>query len=174
MQSNPHFLPRTNLQDQIAVMHVERLVFWESLCSATRHVGRKWIALLDNRRKQKWIWVILLALASYESYFVRAACGTLLPHHSLCGFGCPARTVHSHGPRLLLWNSLDCVGRRLIPFFAATPSCITCPSTGPARGSTECSGRQIQRIVQLDQGGSDGRHLAGVSRSEFRRHKSPP
>jgi hypothetical protein len=53
-------------------MHVERLVFWESLCSGTRYAYRKWMALLNDRRKQKWIWVILLALASYESYFVRA------------------------------------------------------------------------------------------------------
>lgn len=72
MQSNPHSLPRTDLQDQIVLMHVERLLFWESLCSATRNVYRKWMALLDDRRKQKWIWGILLALASYESYFVRA------------------------------------------------------------------------------------------------------
>ena len=77
MQSNPHSLPRTNLQDQIAAMHVERLVFWESLCSATRHVSRKWVVLLDDRRKQKWIGVILLAFASYESYFVRALLATL-------------------------------------------------------------------------------------------------
>ena len=77
MQSNPHSSPRTNLQDQIAVLHVERLVFWESLCSATRLVCRKWIALLDDCRKQKWIWVILLALAAYESYFVRALLAAL-------------------------------------------------------------------------------------------------
>lgn len=72
MQSNPHSLPRTNLQDQIAVLHVERLVFWESLCSATRLVCRKWMAFLDDCRKQKWIWVTLVTLAAYESYFVRA------------------------------------------------------------------------------------------------------
>jgi hypothetical protein len=77
MQSNPHSLPRTDLQDQIAVMHVERLVFWESLCFATRHVCRKWMALLDDLGKQKWIWVILLAFASYESYFVRALLAAL-------------------------------------------------------------------------------------------------
>ena len=77
MQSNPHSSPRTNLQDQIAVMHVEWLIFWESLCSATRLVCRKWIALLNDCRKQKWIWVILLALASYESYFVRALLAAL-------------------------------------------------------------------------------------------------
>src|SRR5438445_9254107 len=77
MQSNPHSSPRTNLQDQTAVMHVEWLIFWESLCSATRLVCRKWIALLNDCRKQKWIWVILLALASYESYFVRALLAAL-------------------------------------------------------------------------------------------------
>ena len=77
MESNPHSSPRTDLQDQIAVMHVERLVFWESLCSATRLVYRKWIALLDDCRKQKWIWVILLAFASYKSYFVRALLAAL-------------------------------------------------------------------------------------------------
>ena len=77
MESNPRFSPRTNLQDQIAVMHVEHLVFWESLCSATRYVCRKWIALLNDCRKEKWIWVILLALASYESYFVRALLAAL-------------------------------------------------------------------------------------------------
>jgi hypothetical protein len=77
MQSNPHSSPRTDLQDQIAVMHVERLVFRESLCSATRNVCRKWIALLNDRRKQKWIGVILLALASYESYLVRALLAAL-------------------------------------------------------------------------------------------------
>ena len=142
MQSSPHSSPRTNLRDQIAVMHVERLVFWESLCSVTRQVCRKWTALVDDRRKQKWIWVSLLALASYESYFcTRAACGTLLLHHSLCSFGRAARTVRFPGPRPLLRNPLDCVGWRLVPFFTATPSCIACPSTGPARGSTECSGR---------------------------------
>jgi len=58
-------------------MRVERLVFWESLCSATRLVCRKWIALLDDCRKQKWIWVILLAFASYKSYFVRALLAAL-------------------------------------------------------------------------------------------------
>lgn len=72
MQSNPHFFPRTNLQEQIEVMHVERLAFSEALSSAIRHVCRRWMAPLDDRRKQKWIWVILLALAAYESYFVRA------------------------------------------------------------------------------------------------------
>jgi hypothetical protein len=77
MQSNPHSSASTNLQDQIAVMHVEQLVFWESLCSAARHVCRKWITLLNDCRKQKWIWVILLALASYESYFVRALLAAL-------------------------------------------------------------------------------------------------
>jgi hypothetical protein len=77
MQSNPHSLPRTNLQDQIAVMHVERLVLWESLCSASRQVYGKWIALLDDRRKQKWILVIILALASHESYLVRALLAAL-------------------------------------------------------------------------------------------------
>ena len=77
MQSNLQPSPRTNLQVQIAVLHVERLVFWESLCSATRLVCRRWIALLDDCRKQKWIWVILLALASYESYLVRALLAAL-------------------------------------------------------------------------------------------------
>ena len=77
MQSNSHSSPRTNLQDQVAVMRVERLVFWESLCSATRLVCRKWIALLNDCRKQKWIWVILLAFASYKSYFVRALLAAL-------------------------------------------------------------------------------------------------
>lgn len=77
MQSNPHSSPSTNLQHQIAVMHVERLIFWESLCSATRHVRRKWITLRNGFRKQKWIWVILLVLALYESYFVRALLAAL-------------------------------------------------------------------------------------------------
>jgi hypothetical protein len=77
MQRNPHSSPRNNLPEQIAIMHVERLAFWESLSSATRQVCRKWIALLDDRRKQKWIWVILLALAAYESYFVRALLAAL-------------------------------------------------------------------------------------------------
>ena len=77
MRSNPHSLRRTNLQDQLAVMHVERLVFWESLCSVARQVSRKWTVLLDDRRKQNWIWVILLAFASYESYIVRALLATL-------------------------------------------------------------------------------------------------
>jgi len=77
MQSNLQPSPRTNLQVQIAVLHVERLVFWESLCSATRLVCRRWIALLDDCRKQKWIWVILLALGAYESYFVRALIAAL-------------------------------------------------------------------------------------------------
>lgn len=77
MQSNPHSSPRTNLQDQISVLHVERLVFWESLSSATRLVCRKWMALLDDW-KQKWIWVLLLAFAAYESYFVRALLAALV------------------------------------------------------------------------------------------------
>jgi hypothetical protein len=77
MQSNPQSSPRTNLQVQIAVLHVEQLVFWESLCSATRLVCRRWLALLDECRKQKWIWVILIALAAYESYFVRALLAAL-------------------------------------------------------------------------------------------------
>src|ERR1051325_5967374 len=49
----------------------------ESLSSATRHVCRKSIDLLDDRQKQKWIWVILLALAAYESYFVSALLAAL-------------------------------------------------------------------------------------------------
>ena len=77
MELNPHPSPRTNLQDQIAVLRVERLGFWESLCSATRLVCRKWMALLDDCRKQKWIWVLLLAFASYENYFVRALLAAL-------------------------------------------------------------------------------------------------
>src|SRR5690349_12515091 len=77
MESNPHSSPRTNLQAQIAVMHAERLVFWESLCSATQLVCRKWIALFNGCQKQKWIWLILLVLASYESYFVRTLLAAL-------------------------------------------------------------------------------------------------
>jgi hypothetical protein len=77
-------------------MHVERLVFWELLSSAARHVCRKWMALLEHRRKQKWIWMILLALAAYESYFVRALLAALFflsilyvvlaPLPALCSF----------------------------------------------------------------------------------------
>jgi hypothetical protein len=52
-------------------------LYGESLSSATRHVCRKSTALLDDRRKQKWIWVVLLALAAYESYFVRALLAAL-------------------------------------------------------------------------------------------------
>src|SRR2546428_6093689 len=74
-------------------------------------------------------------------FCTRAARRTLLLHHSLCSFGRAGPIVRSHGPRPLLRNPLDCVGWRLVPFFTATPSCIACPSTGPARGSTDCSDR---------------------------------
>jgi hypothetical protein len=142
MQPNPHSLARTNLQEQIAVMHVERLAFWGialfrySSCvpkidSPARRSPETEMDLGDpvgTRRVRKL-------------FRTRTARATLLPHHSLCGFGPSACTVQFHSPRFLLRNSLDCDGRRLIPFFAATPSYIVCPSTGPARTSTECSGR---------------------------------
>jgi hypothetical protein len=86
----------------------------ESLSSATRHVCRKSIDLLDDRRKQKWIWVILLALAAYESYFVRALLAALF--------------------------FLTILYVVLAPL-PATPSYTVRPSTGPARTSTECSDR---------------------------------
>ena len=78
MRSNPHSFQRANLQDQMAIMHVEQLVFREALYSAARHVSRKWTVLFDDRRRQKWIWAILLAVASYEGYFVRALLATLV------------------------------------------------------------------------------------------------
>ena len=77
MQSIPQPPPRTNSRIERANMSVERLVFCSAFCLLAQRVYRKCIVLLKDRRKHKWIWGILLALASYESYFVRSQLAAL-------------------------------------------------------------------------------------------------
>lgn len=142
MQLNPQPLPGTNLQDQMTVMHVERLVFWESLCSATRQVSRKWIGLLGDRRKQKWIGVILLAFASYESYFVRALLATLffLTILYVVLVALPALFIfmaHAFYCGILLTASAGDTFRSLLQHRVASSARVP----GPAREPTACSGR---------------------------------
>jgi len=45
---------------------------------ALRLVTKKTYVLLRDRRKRKWIWVILVAFASVQSYFVRQLLVALL------------------------------------------------------------------------------------------------
>lgn len=50
----------------------------ESSSRILRLVDKKGHVLLRDRRKRKWIWVILVALASIQSYFVRQLLAALL------------------------------------------------------------------------------------------------
>jgi hypothetical protein len=77
MQSIPQPSPGATSRGERATMSLERLVFCQALCLVARRVYRKCTVLLNDRRKHKWIWGILLALASYESYFVRAQLAAL-------------------------------------------------------------------------------------------------
>lgn len=51
---------------------------WELSLQILRLVQMKACVLLRDRRKRKWIWVILVALASVQSYFVRQLLVALL------------------------------------------------------------------------------------------------
>lgn len=77
MQAIPQPPPRITSRSEGAIPNVERLVFCPAPCLAAQRVYRKCTILLKDGRKQKWIWGILLALASYESYFVRAQLAAL-------------------------------------------------------------------------------------------------
>lgn len=78
MQSIPQPTPRTASRIEGANMSVERSVF----CTALRLVARRVCGIcavqLKDHRRQKWIWGLLLVLASYESYFVRSQLAALL------------------------------------------------------------------------------------------------
>ena len=58
-------------------MSEERSVFCPALCLVARRVCGICAVQLKDHRRQKWIWGLLLVLASYESYFVRALLAAL-------------------------------------------------------------------------------------------------
>jgi hypothetical protein len=66
-----HSPPRPSVRLETAVTDVEQVGGWQLLSSAVRYLRPRNYHLLRDRRKQKWIWAILIALASYQSYFVR-------------------------------------------------------------------------------------------------------
>src|SRR6476646_2857815 len=76
-----------------------------------------------------------------ELFCTFAACRTLLLHHSLRNCGSANRALHPDGRCRLQRHSLGGIDRTLFPPCDATPYRIACPSAGPARESTECSGR---------------------------------
>ena len=78
MQSIPQPPPRTTSRIEGANMSVERSVFCPALCLVARRVCGICAVQLKDRRRQKWIWGLPLALASYESYFVRSQLAALL------------------------------------------------------------------------------------------------
>jgi hypothetical protein len=59
-------------------MSAERSVFCPALCLVARRVCGICAGQLKDHRRQKWIWGLLLVLASYESYFVRSQLAALL------------------------------------------------------------------------------------------------
>ena len=77
MQSILQPPPGTTSRDEGAIMSMERPVLCPALCLAARRVCEICAVQLKDRRKQKWIWGLLLALASYESYFVRSQLAAL-------------------------------------------------------------------------------------------------
>jgi hypothetical protein len=66
-----HSSPRSSVRLETAVSNIEQVGGWQFLSSAVRHLRARNYRFLRDRRKQKWIWAILIALASYQSYFVR-------------------------------------------------------------------------------------------------------
>jgi hypothetical protein len=142
MQSIPQPSPRITSRSEGAITSVERLVFWPALCLLAQRVYRKCTVLLKDGPKHKWIWGILLAFASYESYFVRAQLAALFFFTILYVIVAALIALYIlmvdavyNG---LLWAAS--IGRSVHPVMqhhAASP----CPSAGPARESTECSGR---------------------------------
>jgi hypothetical protein len=78
MQPIPQDSPRITSRSEGAITGGERMVFHQALCLIAQRVYRKCTALLKNHPNHKWIWGMLLALASYESYFVRAQLAALL------------------------------------------------------------------------------------------------
>lgn len=78
MQSIPQPTPTTTSQIERANMSVERSVFCPALCLVARRVCGICVVQLKDHHRQKWIWGLLLVLASYESYFVRSQLAALL------------------------------------------------------------------------------------------------
>ena len=77
MQSIPQPPPRTTSRIEGASMSVERSLFWPALYLVARRVWGICAVQLKDHRRQKWIWGLLLVLASYESYFVRSQLAAL-------------------------------------------------------------------------------------------------
>ena len=77
MQSIPQPPPRTTSRIEGVKMSVERSAFWPALFLVARRVWGICVVQLKDHRRQKWIWGLLLALASYESYFVRSQLAAL-------------------------------------------------------------------------------------------------
>src|SRR5437870_13922407 len=72
MQSIPQPTPRTASRIEGANMSEERSVFCPAICLVARRVCGICAVQLKDHRRQRWIWGLLLVLASYESYFVRS------------------------------------------------------------------------------------------------------
>ena len=78
MQSIPQPTPRTASRIEGANMSEERSVFCPAICLVARRVCGICAVQLKDHHRQKWIWGLLLVLASYESYFVRSQLAALL------------------------------------------------------------------------------------------------
>ena len=78
MQSIPQPTPRTASRIEGANMSEERSVFCPAICLVARRVCGICAVQLKDHRRQRWIWGLLLVLASYESYFVRSQLAALL------------------------------------------------------------------------------------------------
>jgi hypothetical protein len=78
MESIPQPTPRTASRIEGANMSEERSVFCPAVCLVARRVCGICAVQLKDHRRQKWIWGLLLVLASYESYFVRSQLAALL------------------------------------------------------------------------------------------------
>ena len=63
--------PRQRVPPDTAATSVERSAVWQMLFSAVRDVSKRGLVFLRDRRKLKWILVMLATFISFQSYFVR-------------------------------------------------------------------------------------------------------
>ncbi len=63
--------PRQRVPPDTAATSVEPSAVWQMLFSAVRDVNKRGLVFLRDRRKLKWILVMLATFISFQSYFVR-------------------------------------------------------------------------------------------------------
>lgn len=63
--------PRQRVPPDTPATSVERSAVWQMLFSAVRDVSKRGLVFLRDRRKLKWILVMLATFISFQSYFVR-------------------------------------------------------------------------------------------------------